>query len=139
MSAMVGQLREKGLKVTPQRMAIYNMLLATTAHPTAEEVWEHIKGEYPAVSFNTIYTTLTTLEQAGLVLRLHIGGVAHFDANVQPHAHLCCSECGYVDDYCLPDSVDCAELAHQVNSHTGFTSGRLELNFYGVCHQCLKH
>ncbi len=82
MSSMVGKLRERGLKVTPQRMAIYTMLTETIAHPTAEAVWEHVKGEFPAVSFNTVYTTLNTLEQARLVQRLHIGGVAHFDAKV---------------------------------------------------------
>lgn len=137
MSGMVQTLREKGLKVTPQRMAIYNMLMATTAHPTAEVVWEHVKEEYPAVSFNTVYTTLNTLEQAGLVQRLHIGGVAHFDAKVQPHAHLSCNHCGYVEDHHGFVGVDYEDVAHQVNSQTGFAVGRLELNFYGLCHQCL--
>lgn len=137
MSGMVQTLREKGLKVTPQRVAIYNMLMATTAHPTAEVVWEHVKGEFPAVSFNTVYTTLNTLEQAGLVQRLHIGGVAHFDAKVQPHAHLSCNHCGYVEDHHGFVGVDYEDAARQVNSQTGFTVGRLELNFYGLCHQCL--
>lgn len=137
MRDMVGKLREKGLKVTPQRMAIYTMLMDTSAHPTAEAVWEHVKGEYPAVSFNTVYTTLSTLEQSGLVQRLHIGGVAHFDAKVQPHAHLYCNLCGYVDDHHGFVGVDYEDVARQVSSQTGFAVGRLELNFYGLCHQCL--
>lgn len=137
MSGMVQKLREKGLKVTPQRMAIYNMLMATTAHPTAEAVWEHVKEEYPAVSFNTVYTTLNTLEQAGLVQRLHIGGVAHFDAKVQPHAHLCCNHCGYVEDHHASIGVDYEDVARQVNAQTGFAVGRLELNFYGLCRECM--
>jgi len=137
MSALVERLREKGLKVTPQRMAIYSMLMATTTHPTAEAVWEHVKNEYPAVSFNTVYTTLNTLEQSGLVQRLHIGGVAHFDAKVQPHAHLYCNHCGYVDDHHGTLGVDYAEIARQVAAQTGFAVGHLELNFYGLCTKCL--
>jgi len=137
MSGMVQTLREKGLKVTPQRMAIYNMLMATTAHPTAEAVWEHVKEEYPAVSFNTVYTTLNTLEQAGLVQRLHIGGVAHFDAKVQPHAHLYCNHCGFVEDHHAFIGVDYEDVARQVSTQTGFAVGRLELNFYGLCRDCM--
>jgi len=137
LSGTVGQLREKGLKVTPQRMAIYTMLTESTAHPTAEAVWEHVKGVYPAVSFNTVYTTLHALEKAGLVQRLHIGGVAHFDAKVQPHAHLCCNHCGDVEDHFGPAGVDYAESARQVKAQTKFAVGRLELNLYGLCHHCL--
>lgn len=132
------RLREKGLKITPQRMAIYSMLVNTTAHPTAEAVWEDIKRDYPAVSFNTVYTTLNTFEQAGLIQKLFIGAVAHFDANTGPHIHLHCNQCGKVEDHHTAVGVDLKDVGHKVVEQTGFAVGRLELNLYGLCTECIK-
>lgn len=137
MQALTDKLRDKGLKVTPQRMAIYTMLAKTTAHPTAEEVWDEIKKEYPAVSFNTVYTTLNTFEQAGLVQKLFIGGVAHFDANVEPHIHLHCSHCNRVADHHGDVGVDLKSVGQRLVEQTGFALSRLELNLYGICTNCL--
>lgn len=139
MQAMAQRLREKGLKVTPQRLAIYAMLTSTTAHPTAEAIWDEIKQDYPAVSFNTVYTTLGTLEQAGLVQRLSIGGNrAHYDANVAPHIHLCCENCGQVEDYGDDYDIDLLAVGQRIMERASYALGKVELNLYGVCLRCIK-
>ena len=56
-----------GLKVTPQRTAIYKALAETTSHPTAETLFQHVSQEYPMISLNTVYYTLSTLKDAGLL------------------------------------------------------------------------
>lgn len=137
MSTLAEKLREKGLKVTPQRMAIYGMLCDTVVHPTAENVWDEIKRDFPAVSFNTVYTTLGTLEQAGLIQRLHIGGnVAHYDAFVAPHIHLHCQDCGRVEDYPEGCGVDLATVGRQIGDQSGYVVEKVELNLYGLCSNC---
>jgi len=137
MTSLADQLRDNGLKVTPQRMAIYSMLCSTTAHPTAEEVWEEIKKDFPAVSFNTVYTTLGTLEQAGLIQRLHIGeNIAHYDANVAPHVHLHCVTCGKVEDYHQSVGVDLNTVGKEIGEQAKYYIDKVELNLYGTCSEC---
>ena len=137
MQQLAAKLREKGLKATPQRMAIYRMLSNTTAHPTAETVWEQVKGEFPAVSFNTVYTTLSAFEQVGLIQRLHIGGnIAHYDANVNPHIHLHCENCGRVDDHPGSFYIDFGSLSREIGEQAAYIVSRAELNLYGLCPHC---
>ena len=137
MKEFAEQLREKGLKVTPQRMAIYEMLSQTTEHPTAEQVWDAIKEVFPAVSFNTVYTTLNAFEQCGLVQRLHIGdNIAHYDANITPHVHMTCRKCGRVDDYHGDIGFDPRKTMQDLSKRTGYRMERIELNGYGHCGQC---
>jgi len=136
MANVAETLREKGLKVTPQRMAIYRMLCETRAHPTAEAIWEKVKEEFPAISFNTVYTTLGILERAGLVQRLHVGeNAAHYDADTSPHIHLCCERCGRVRDL-HKAGVDLTEVAHNLRAKTGYEMSKIELNIYGICPEC---
>ena len=136
MLALADRLREKGLKVTPQRTAIYSMLCNTVSHPTADNVWEEIKGDFPAISFNTVYTTLGTLEQAGLIQRLRIGNVAHYDADIAPHIHLHCQGCGRVEDYHEECGIELAPLGRQIGDKAGYMVDKVELNLYGLCSHC---
>ena len=62
--------REQGLSLTHQRLAVYSKLAATLTHPTAEELHHEIHAEYPTISLGTIYKTLDTLEQQGLITKL---------------------------------------------------------------------
>ena len=136
MDSLVERLREKGLKVTPQRLAIYGLLLNTTAHPTAEELWEEVKKKHAAVSFNTVYTTLSPLAQAGLIQKLHMGAAAHYDAKVVPHVHLSCRECGQVDDYEADFGLNLAAVGSRAKRDKGFRAERLDLAVYGLCERC---
>ncbi|HSL93924.1 MAG TPA: Fur family transcriptional regulator [Bacillota bacterium] len=137
MKAFAEQLREKGLKVTPQRMAIYEVLSNSTDHPTAEQVWEAIKEVFPAVSFNTVYTTLNAFEQCGLLQRLHIGdNIAHYDATVAPHVHLTCRQCGRVDDHHGDVGFDPRAAMQELAKKAGYRMERIELNGYGLCSEC---
>ncbi|MEW6243488.1 MAG: Fur family transcriptional regulator [Bacillota bacterium] len=138
MRGLAERLRERGLKVTPQRMAIYRTLCETTAHPTAETIWEKVKEEFPAISFNTVYTTLGILERTGLIQRLHVGeNVAHYDADISPHVHLCCERCGRVRDLHKAE-VDLKDVADSIRARTGYAISKIELNLYGICPECLQ-
>src|SRR5438034_11024878 len=97
------QIRElckaKGLKLTPQRCAIYEMLTARTDHPTAEDIYRTVKRAYPMISQNTVYYTLSALKEAGLVSEVNFGHEhARFDANMDRHHHLVCVSCQEIND-----------------------------------------
>jgi Fur family peroxide stress response transcriptional regulator len=91
--------RECGLKSTPQRAAIYQALVHSTAHPTAEDLFAQVSPAYPMLSLNTVYYTLGVLRTAGLVQEVNIGhDRARFDANLSPHHHVICQGCQDIID-----------------------------------------
>ena len=92
--------RKAGMKATRQRLEIYRELTGTDAHPDAETVFKRVRRKIPTISFDTVYRTLHTLEQAGLVVR--IGPAldrARFDACLDPHHHFVCEQCGSIIDF----------------------------------------
>src|SRR5271165_2109204 len=91
---------ELGLALTPQRLAIYQVLAADDSHPGAEDIYRRIKPDLPSLSLGTVYRTLELFEEQGLVSRVHaFGDQARFDANLDPHYHLVCVRCRRVIDF----------------------------------------
>ncbi len=92
-------LSEKGLKVTPQRMVIADYLIHEETHPTADEVYEAVKDRLPACSRATIYNTLNTLVEAGVVCAISTEpGKTRYDANMHPHHHFIDTDTGVIHD-----------------------------------------
>lgn len=130
-------LRSKGLKVTPQRVAIYKYLASTRKHPTAESVYEAVLREFPAISFNTVYTTLRTFQDAGLARRLVVGeSIYRYDADIAPHAHFACTKCGRVDDLdgSLTETVH--ELERRAREQLPHSVAGTEVTIFGLCPRC---
>lgn len=89
-----------GLRVTPQRIAVYEELCRVKNHPTAEQVHARLQGPYPTISLNTVNETLLTLAQVGLAVIVEgFGGPRRYDADTSPHHHLHCRECGTIFDF----------------------------------------
>jgi Fe2+ or Zn2+ uptake regulation protein len=92
-------LAEKQLKVTPQRAVIADYLMHTQDHPTADEVYEAVKDRLPACSRATIYNTLNTLLEAGVVNTMSSEpGKTRYDANIHPHHHFIDTKTGAIHD-----------------------------------------
>ena len=88
------------LKITPQRVAIYQHLLGLDTHPTADAVYQIVKKEYPNISFDTVNRTLLTFAEIGVVDIVEIfSGAKRFDTDVTAHHHLHCLQCGKVCDF----------------------------------------
>lgn len=127
-------LREKGLKVTPQRIAIYTMLLGTKAHPSAETIYKALEPSNPTMSLATVYKTLDSFQQANLVQELNVGETcSRYDAEVESHPHIVCTTCGQVFDLEL-SGLD--NLKQKVLEQTDFKVEREQLFFYGECPEC---
>ena len=83
--------RKTGLKATHQRTEIYRELAATEVHPDAETIFRNVRERIPAMSFDTVYRTLRTLEEKGLIARVGTPlERSRFDANMMKHHHFVC-------------------------------------------------
>ena len=91
--------KEKKLKLTPQRLAVYKYLMSTSEHPSAEVIYKAIQEDFPTMSLATVYKALKTLVEVGLVQELNVGeGNFRYDGNADSHPHIQCVSCGRVDD-----------------------------------------
>src|SRR5918998_5722878 len=92
-------LRERGQRVTPQRLAIHGAMRSLDRHVTADEVLQRVSGRVPGISLPTVYATLELLAELGLVRRVDVGeGPARFDPRTDPHHHAVCRRCGRIED-----------------------------------------
>jgi Fur family transcriptional regulator, peroxide stress response regulator len=97
---IVGRLRERGDRLTPQRYAVVRALVEGGEHPSAEQLFHRVSDAYPMMSRATVYKTLDTLNAAGEVLELEFReGPNRYDANIpSAHPHVVCTGCGRIDD-----------------------------------------
>lgn len=128
--------KEKNLKLTPQRYAIYKYLKSTKVHPSAEMIYTDLKINYPTMSLATVYKTLKTLIEIELIQELNVGeDNFRFDANTNMHPHIMCMKCGKVDDIEL---VDFSYLNKEVEKYSDYCILDHQLYFYGTCPECKK-
>ncbi len=94
------RLAEKGLKITPQRMAILEAIYGLSNHPTVENIIEYIRQKHPNIATGTVYKVLETLVIRGLVKKVNTDrDVMRYDGIMEIHHHLYCSESDLIEDY----------------------------------------
>jgi Fe2+ or Zn2+ uptake regulation protein len=127
-------LRERGQRVTPQRLVIHRVLRERDRHVTAEDLLEAVDDVLPAVSLPTVYATLDLFEELGVVRRVAAGGgAAVYDSRSAPHHHLVCRRCGAVSDL---DAAVSLEPALAGARDAGFRPEHVELTLSGLCADC---
>lgn len=125
--------RERGLRVTPQREAVFRALDASEGHPTAEAVHAAVTADMPMVSLRTVYQTLNDLVEMAEIRQLQLGGgPARFDVTPHAHHHLVCDSCGRVLDLHL----DLGDLRVPSAVGLGFTVSSAEVVLRGTCTDC---
>ena len=96
----IHKLQEKGLKVTPQRLAIYDAIVQLKNHPTAENIIEYIKSNHPNISVGTVYKVLDSLTENNLLKKVKTErDIMRYDAVLSNHHHLYCAETDRIEDY----------------------------------------
>ena len=131
--AIVQSLKLKGLRVTPQRYAVYANLLSRCDHPTVEQLVIDLNKNFPVSSQATVYSSLKALQEAGLIREVLLEeGVSRYDANVQPHHHFCCRQCGHIED------IDWSAFPPLALNHlrSGLQAERYEVTVHGLCDSC---
>lgn len=97
-------LKDQGLKVTPQRVAVYEAITTLNTHPTADELAGYVRKHHPNIATGTVYKVLETLVRAGLIRKVKTDkDVMRYDAIMQPHHHIYCEESEKIEDYFDPE------------------------------------
>jgi Fur family peroxide stress response transcriptional regulator len=123
-----------GLALTPQRLAIYQVLAGDDSHPGAEDIYRRIKPTLPSLSLGTVYRTLELFEEHGLVSRVHaFSDQARFDANLDAHHHLVCMQCRRVMDF---EDQRLEALPFQESNLHGFRVLSHRIHLVGLCESC---
>ncbi|HXF92014.1 MAG TPA: transcriptional repressor [Nitrospiraceae bacterium] len=128
--------RERGVRMTPQRAAIYGALARTANHPTAEDLYREVKKIHPMISQNTVYYTLGVLREAGLVREVNYWhDRSRFDANIDLHHHLICLGCRKIEDL-MDATLD--RLPMRVGGRLDFEVTGHRVEFHGYCAACRR-
>jgi Fur family peroxide stress response transcriptional regulator len=128
-------LRRAGLRTTPQRLAIVREVFALN-HPTAAEVYEAVRAQFPTIGLATVYNTLRTMTDKGLVGELPFANVTRFEVNTRPHANLVCRRCGAIEDCDLVNETFLAEIQSRVAGAASFHPEAQRIDIYGLCRDC---
>jgi Fur family transcriptional regulator, peroxide stress response regulator len=133
---LISQLREKGLKITPQRLAIINALVENRdAHPGANLIYTEARKKAKRVSLSTVYATLKVFSESGLIKLLEFDRMENrYDGNLSEHINLICKRCGAIIDYNLPSTIEPRDIARK----SGFVVTDTRIEFHGYCRNCLK-
>jgi Fur family peroxide stress response transcriptional regulator len=127
---------QAGLKITPQRIAVYKALIETTKHPSAEMVFETIRKTFPSISLDTVNRTLLTLNKIGVAFIVEGSGEPkRFDANLQVHQHFKCVRCKRIIDF-HHEPFDNISVPADIEKK--FTVLRKTVYLEGICDLCGK-
>lgn len=135
------RLRQDGIRLTPQRLAVLRILAGDTGHPTVEQVYDRVRGDYPTTSLATIYKTIDMLKGIGEVLELSVGESHRYDGrDPRPHPHLICETCGAITDLPLTgplgDPALLTDTANTVATAHRYHEVQPRLEFRGRCPDC---
>jgi Fe2+ or Zn2+ uptake regulation protein len=130
---LIKSLKEKGYKLTSQRLEILDLLSKDTTHPGAMDIFKRIRKKAPQISMSTVYYTLDILKKKGLIRELEFYDRDNrYDVNVSNHLNLICTKCGKIEDFMeeLPVS------SQMVEKKTGFKPVDMRFEYYGYCKEC---
>lgn len=132
---LVARFRERGYRITPQRLVLLRLLAASENHPSASQLHEQLREQYPTTSLATVYKTLSRMKEMGEVLELGFSDDDNrYDGNEpSPHPHLICIQCRKIID---PEVALFRGLTQEVAASTGFKILRYRLDYYGICPDC---
>ena len=128
--------RMNNFRVTPQRQVILEELTRVNNHPSANEVFDMVRVRLPRIGLGTVYRNLDIMADNGVILKIDVGGTQkRFDATVEPHYHIRCTECGRVNDIDVPvqkeiEAMAAASTDYEVQGH--------RVEFFGICPDCRK-
>ena len=121
-------------KLTPQRDAVFQVILEREDHPTANEIFEAARLRLPTISYATVYNSLRYLRDAGLVHEIKFGdGASRYDRETDRHDHAICNSCGKLVDFDLPQT---AELLQAAARKSRFKAESVHLTLRGLCGDC---
>jgi len=132
---MLSKLKSRDFRITPQRLAILKILVASGGHPSVDAIYQEIKAEFPTTSLATVYKTVSLLKELNEVLELGFpDGSNRYDGyNPAPHPHAICMKCKKIMD---PELMNIDALSEEMSRKTGYKIFHHRLDFFGLCPEC---
>ncbi len=132
---MLSSLRERSFRLTPQRMAVLEILASSQGHPTVAEIYESVRARFPTTSLATVYKTVILLKELGEVLELGFpdGSNRYDGSRPYPHPHIVCTRCRKSMD---PELSSIDHLNEEIAEKTCYTIEHHRLDFFGLCPAC---
>jgi Fe2+ or Zn2+ uptake regulation protein len=130
---IVAELRQRGFRITRQRLAIIGHVAGRDDHPSVREIHGALKGAAPWISLATVYNTMAMLVQIGVVGEVEFEAEDNrYDTNLAPHINLVCTRCGSIQDFdhALPVAPE------EIKANLGFYATRFRMEYQGVCASC---
>jgi Fur family ferric uptake transcriptional regulator len=130
-------LRERGHRLTPQRIMVLQAIEDSDDHISAEEIYAQAHARYPYMNISTVYRTLELLKELGLVSETDLGGgrLRYHPAGKAQHHHLVCQKCGKVQDI---DFSVFQRLHHELMASYGFNADLKHTAIFGICKDCRR-
>jgi Fur family transcriptional regulator, peroxide stress response regulator len=136
-NTLTSTLQQAGMRITPQRVAICELLSNSHEHPTAAMIYDDLKPRFASLSLATVYNTLDALVKLGVVNVLgHAGDdTVHYDADTEPHVNLACVSCSRIIDI---ESEHVTHLDAEITAASGYKLLGARVLYYGLCPDCQK-
>ncbi len=134
--SIIAKMKEKGLKITPQRLAITQVLIERgNLHPGARLIYEEAKKMRRSLSLSTTYATLNEFSRYDIIKTLEFDKMENrYELNITEHINLICKGCKKIMDFKLPFKIDTNEVARK----SGFRVTDRRFEYYGYCEECKK-
>jgi Fur family transcriptional regulator, peroxide stress response regulator len=132
---MLQALKEGGLKLTPQRQTVVEILTHDYSHPSAASIFNAAREKHPKISLSTVYSTLSLLKSLRIIKELEFETLDNrYDMDTGNHLNLICTKCGRIEDF-----TDTAPIPPElVEKYTGFKVHDVRFEYYGICSNCSK-
>jgi Fur family peroxide stress response transcriptional regulator len=130
---LISGLRDKGYKLTSQRLEIIRQLARDTTHPGARDILRKARKIVPRISLSTVYYTLEMMKNEGLIRELEYYDMDNrYDINVSDHINLVCTKCRKITDFMR----DLSSFPKAVEKESGFKPANMRFEYYGICRDC---
>lgn len=131
---LTNKLKEKNIRLSHQRLKVLEYMSSNRTHPTVDQIYSDLQKEVPTLSKTTIYNTLNTLMDAGLVKLVNIdNNETRYDAITDDHGHFKCESCGEVFDFDLDFNL------FSIEGLNNFEVNHKDVYFKGLCPGCIKN
>jgi len=134
--SIIKKMREERLKLTPQRLAVIEVLVdKTPLHPSAYLIYHDASKKVKSLGFSTVYSILNEFSKRGIIKMLEFDKMENrYESNITEHINLICKGCKKIMDFKLPFKIDTNEVARK----SGFRVTDRRFEYYGYCEECKK-
>ncbi|PKO06309.1 MAG: transcriptional repressor [Chloroflexi bacterium HGW-Chloroflexi-3] len=131
---LIAALKDRGYRMTPQRLELVRVITTSEGHPSASQIYETIRNQFPTMSQATVYNTLSLLKEMNQILEIDLHDDSHYDGNrPEPHPHIICIQCNRIVDGNF--DLD-GNMIQRLEETSGFHIIRSQFAFYGLCPNC---